>query len=105
MDPVVIPEIDEGADDEDDEHPLTAEQTLDTIRNNARFAEMKSAIQKDPEKFTIPILGFISKLSPEMAEAVVEHREAILHLMNEDDQVLYERYMYIWFESSSFFNV
>ncbi len=104
MDPAAQPNLflddsgdDEGGDDEDkdDEHPLTLEQTLDTIRNNARFTEMKSAIQKDPEKFTTPILGFISKLSPEMAVAVVEHREAILRLMNEDNQVLYKRYMYI----------
>ena len=66
---------------------LTLEQTLDTIRINARFTEMKSALQEDPENFAKRVLDFCSKLSPVMAEAVERYEVHILRYMYEDFQV------------------
>jgi hypothetical protein len=66
---------------------LTLEQALDTIRINARFKEMKSALHEDPENFAKRVLDFFSKLSPVMAEAVKKYEVHILRYMYDDVQV------------------
>ena len=60
---------------------------MDTIRNNARFTEMTRAWQKYPEKYANRLLGYISKLSPVMAEAVRRYGQAILRNLYDDVQV------------------
>ena len=66
---------------------MTLEHALDAIRNNARFMEMTRALQENPENFAPRVLGFISKLSPVMAEAVKRYGNSILRHMYDDVQV------------------
>jgi hypothetical protein len=68
---------------------LTFEQALETIRSNARFTEMKSALDRDPFKFSKQILGFIRNLSPGMAAAVERYGVAILRQVYEEVQFFF----------------
>ena len=63
------------------------EQALDTIRNNACFTEMTRALQINPEKYATRVTGFISSLSPALAEAMERYGYCIVRQMYEDVQV------------------
>ncbi len=66
---------------------MTLEQAMVIIRSFANFTAMKSALNKNPEKFAAIILSFIGKSDPMMADAVKNYGADILRAMYDNVQV------------------